>query len=66
MTIGVVFKMDCYGSLTTKQMDVSITAYETCHRLRIADKDGIVSLNMTTEQLLQIADEIDRYLGVKK
>ena len=58
--------MDAYGSFTTSKMDVSITEFETCHRLRIADKYGIVSLNMTTEQLLQIADEIDSYLGVRK
>ena len=64
--IGVVFKMDCYGGFTTKKMEVSVSAFNTCHRLRFADDTGVVSLNMTTEQLLQIVETIDGYLGVRK
>lgn len=57
--------MEAYDSFTASKMDVSITAFETCHRLRLANERGIFSLNMTTEQLLEIAEAIEWYLFKK-
>ena len=58
--------MDVYDSFTASKMEVSITAFDTCHRLRLANERGIASFNLTTEQLLEIAEAIEWYLFKKE